>query len=230
VKVLTVAGKDAVVPYIAMERLQGTDLGQILKKRSQLALPEIELIVEHVAAGLDAAHKAGVIHRDLKPSNIFATGDEKNRTWKILDFGASKWTDGEGTLTRDNIVGTPGYMAPEQALGRTVDQRSDIYALGVMIYRLVTGVPAVVPGEVPKMLQEVAYRMPTRPSKVAKVAPQIEAVLAVALAKAPAHRFSSAGELAAAFRAAAAGKHDRAIERRATTILAELAWDTWERR
>ena len=230
VKVLAVAPKDALVPYIAMERLNGIDLAQLLKKRSQLPLAEVEDIVTQVAAGLDAAHKAGVVHRDLKPSNIFATGDASARVWKILDFGASKWHDGEGTLTRDNVVGTPGYMAPEQALGRHVDARSDVYALGVIIYRLLTGVPAVLPGEVPAMLQEVAYKMPAQPSKRAAVSPQLEAVLAVALAKSPMHRFSTAGDLAAAFRAAAAGKTDQAIQRRAQAALADTPWDAWQRR
>jgi eukaryotic-like serine/threonine-protein kinase len=230
VKVLAVAPKDALVPYIAMERLEGTDLAQMLKKRSQLPLPEIEDIVTQIARGLDAAHKAGVVHRDLKPSNIFATGEASARVWKLLDFGASKWHDGEGTLTRDNVVGTPGYMAPEQALGRAVDQRSDVYALGVIIYRVLTGVPAVVPAEVPAMLQEVAYKMPVQPSKRAKVSPALEAVLAIALAKSPMHRFSTAGDLAAAFRAAAAGKVDRAIQQRAQAALADVPWDAWQRR
>ena len=231
VKVLAVAPKDALVPYIAMERLQGIDLAQVLKKRSLLPLAEVQDVVTQVSEGLDAAHKAGVIHRDLKPSNLFATGEGSSRTWKLLDFGASKWHDGEGTLTRDNVVGTPGYMAPEQALGRAVDQRSDVYALGVIIYRLVTGVPAVVPGEVPVMLQEVAYKMPVQPSRRAStITPQLEAVLAVTLAKSPMHRFSTAGDLASAFRAAAAGKLARAIQTRAAAVLADLPWDTWQRR
>lgn len=230
VKVLTVAPKDALVPYIAMERLHGTDLGQILKKRPMLPLPEIEQLVTQIAAGLDAAHEAGVIHRDLKPSNLFATGEGAARVWKLLDFGASKWHDGEGTLTRDNVVGTPGYMAPEQALGRKVDRRSDVYAFGVIIYRLVTGVPAVMPTEVPPMLQEVAFKMPVQPRKRATVSPAIEAVLAIALAKAPEQRFATAGELAAAFRTAVADKLDRAIRQRAQAVLAELPWDAWSKR
>jgi len=190
-------------------------------------LAEIEEIAVHVAAGLEAAHAAGVIHRDLKPSNIFATGEGSARIWKLLDFGASKWRDGEGTLTQDAIVGTPGYMAPEQALGRPVDQRSDVYALGVILYRLLTGVPPVLPGEVPAMLQEVSYRMPIQPSKRASVSPQIEAVLAVALAKAPVHRFATAAELAAAFRQAVAGRVEVAIARRAAFVLADAPWGAW---
>ena len=150
--------------------------------------------------------------------------------WKILDFGASKWRDSEGTLTRDNIVGTPGYMSPEQALGRALDQRSDVYAFGVIIYRLLTGVPAVVPGEVPAMLQEVSFRMPVQPSKRAKVSPEVEAVLAVALAKSPVHRFATASELALVFAEALDGKLDRGIAHRASAILAEMPWGSWQTR
>jgi serine/threonine-protein kinase len=229
VRVVVVAPNDAVLPYIVMERLDGIDLAQLLKKTPILPTPEVVEIVGHVAAGLDVAHGAGVIHRDLKPSNIYATGTTGSRIWKLLDFGASKWRDSEGTLTQDKIVGTPGYMAPEQALGRAVDQRTDVYAFGVLVYRLVTGVPAVVPAEVPAMLQEVSYRMPVQPSKRAKVPEQVEAVLAVALAKVPAQRFATAGELARAFEAAVEGKLERAIIQRAESLLGELPWGRWRR-
>ena len=229
VRVFAVSPPEAVLPYIVMERLAGYDLAQMIKRQGQRSLPEIREIVDHVATGLDSAHKAGIIHRDLKPSNIFATGDGTGRIWKILDFGASKWRDGEGTLTQDNIVGTPGYMSPEQALGRTLDQRSDVYALGVIMYRLLTGVPAVVPGEVPAMLQEVAYRMPVQPRKRADVSPALEAVLAVALAKDPVHRFATAGELAKVFSDACNGNLDRGIAHRAEALLAETAWGAWYR-
>jgi eukaryotic-like serine/threonine-protein kinase len=229
VRVVAVSPPDAALPYIVMERLDGTDLAQLLKKQPMRPLEEIVEIVRHVASGLDAAHKAGIIHRDLKPSNIFATGEGAGRVWKILDFGASKWRDGEGTLTQDAIVGTPGYMSPEQALGRPIDQRSDVYAFGVVLYRLLTGVPAVVPGEIPAMLQEVAYRMPVQPSKRAAVAPALEAVLAVALAKSPVHRFATAGELAHVFADAVEGTLDRGIAHRAEAILADMPWGTWER-
>jgi hypothetical protein len=231
VRVLAVSEPDAALLYIVMERLHGTDLGQLLKQESPRPLAEVRQLLAQVAAGLDAAHQAGIIHRDLKPSNIYATGDGDSRIWKVLDFGASKWDDGEGTLTRDQVIGTPGYMSPEQALGRPVDLRSDVYALGAILYRVLAGVPAVVPGEIPAMLQEVSYRMPVQPSKRADtITPQLEEVLAVALAKSPAHRFSTAGQLAVAFDAAAAGKLDRGIARRAGAILEKAPWGAWENR
>lgn len=102
-----------------------------------------------------------------------------------------------------------------------------MYALGVILYRLLTGVPPVLPGEVPSMLQEVSYRMPVQPSRRATVSSQIEAVLAVALAKTPSHRFASAGELASAFHQAVVGRLDGAITRRAARILVEAPWGTW---
>ena len=230
VRVLAVSSNDAALPYIVMERLDGKDLAQLLKQESPRPLAEARELLRHVAAGLDAAHKAGIIHRDLKPSNIYATGRDDARVWKLLDFGASKWRDGDGTLTEDNIVGTPGYMSPEQALGRAIDQRSDVYALGVILYRVLTGVPAVVPGELPAMLQEVAYRMPVQPSqRVNTLTAEIESVLAIALAKAPVHRFATAGELASVFEDAANSRLDRAISHRAAAVLAETPWGSWDR-
>lgn len=227
VRVYAVSPPDAALPYIVMERLEGTDLAHLLKRQSMRPLEELEEIITHIAAGLEAAHSAGVIHRDLKPSNIFATGEGRARIWKLLDFGASKWRDGGGTLTQDNLVGTPGYMAPEQALGRPVDQRSDVYALGVIVYRLVTGVPPVLPGELPAMLQEVAYRMPIQPSRRATVSTQIEAVIAIAMAKVPMHRFATADDLSNAFREAVAGRLDVAITRRAALLLTGTPWGAW---
>ncbi|HEU0030302.1 MAG TPA: serine/threonine-protein kinase [Kofleriaceae bacterium] len=227
VRVLAISAAGAALPYIVMERLEGSDLGASIKHQPVLALPEIVELVRQIAAGLDAAHGAGVIHRDLKPSNVLGTGEPEHRLWKILDFGASKWTDGDGTLTQDQVVGTPGYMAPEQALREAVDARADIYALGVILYRVTTGIPAVVPGDAPSMLHEVAYRMPMQPSRVAEVPLQIESVLAIALAKQPADRFATAGELATALTHAAAGRLPTTLFERARRILTRTPWGTW---
>jgi len=229
VRVLAVSPRDAALPFLAMERLDGIDLAQLVKQQPVRRLDEVVELATQVAAGLDAAHHAGVIHRDLKPQNLIAVG-AATRTWKILDFGVSKWIDGDGTMSHDRIVGTPGYMAPEQARGEPVTARTDVYALGVIIYRLVTGAPAVIPGDLPAMLHEVVYRVPVQPSRLAEVSAEVEAVLAVALAKAPADRFESAGALAAALAAAAAGRSLEDVGARAAALLARSPWGGWLRR
>jgi tRNA A-37 threonylcarbamoyl transferase component Bud32 len=227
VRVLEVSPREAAVPYIAMERLDGTDLATQIKREPVRPLNEIVELVEQVGAGLEAAHEAGVIHRDLKPANLFATTGPRGRLWKILDFGTARRDDSEGSLTEGHLVGTPGYMSPEQARGAAVDGRSDVYTLGVLVYRLLTGVPAVVPADVPAMLLEVTYRMPAAPSRNATVSRELEAVLAIALAKNPDDRFATATEFAAAFVEAAAGRRDPRIKDRAAKILARTPWGAW---
>ncbi len=226
VRMLEVSPPSAALPYLAMERLHGRDLSDLLKEQPVLGLADVIAIVRAVAAGLDVAHDAGVIHRDLKPANIFAATAGGTVTWKLLDFGVAK-LGGDATLTANSIVGTPGYMAPEQARGVEIDRRADVYALGVVIYRMVTGRPAVLPGEPAAMVHEVVYRMPPRPSSLVELAEPIEAVLAVALAKSASDRFATAGELATALDDAAGGRPSPAIAARAAEILRVGAWGRW---
>jgi serine/threonine-protein kinase len=121
-------------------------------------------------------------------------------------------------------------MAPEQARGDSVDRRADVYALGVIVYRLITGRPAVMPGDVPAMLHEVVFKMPPQPTRIVSVPHQVELVLAVALAKSPADRFASAGELAAALAEAGAGLLSPVVVEAAEAILARAPWGQWLRR
>src|SRR5262249_33625638 len=151
-------------PYMVMERLQGETLGVLLRKRGQLPLPEVVALARSLAAGLGHAHERGVVHRDLKPHNVFLHGPETAARWTILDFGISKLADSNGTLTRELLVGTPAYMSPEQALGHEVDHRSDVFAMGSVLYRALTGQPAFSGEETPRVMFDVAYRMPKRPS------------------------------------------------------------------
>jgi len=230
VQIIEVSPPDATLPYLVMERLDGIDLAAAIKDEPIRPLPEVVELVRQIAAGLDAAHAAGVVHRDLKPQNIFGVGVAGARTWKVLDFGIAKLIDSGATLTHNQVVGTPGYMSPEQARGDHVDARTDVYALGVLAYRLLTGIPAVMPGEVHAMLYEVVNRMPPRPTSLVELPAAVEAVLAVALAKQPAERFGAAGELARALFAAAAGHRDAVLATRAAEILARTPWGHWARR
>ena len=229
VKMIEVSAPGAAWPYLAMERLEGDDLGQLIKRQPVRDVGEVASIVRAVAAGLDSAHDAGVVHRDLKPANVFAAKTPSGVTWKILDFGVSKLFDGDATMTTGHLVGTPGYMAPEQARGEAIDRRADVYALGVVVYRLLTGRPAVIPSDTPQMLHEVVFRMPPQPSSLASVPPQVEAVLAVALAKSADARFATAGEFAAAFAEAAAGFASPPIVDRAAALLRRAPWGQWLR-
>jgi serine/threonine-protein kinase len=225
VRMIEVSPAGTPIPYLAMERLDGIDLAALLKERSVRDLGEVVAIVRSVAAGLDVAHEAGVVHRDLKPANIFRT---RVGVWKILDFGVSKHGD-DATLTGAALIGTPGYMSPEQAKGGAIDRRADVYALGVVAYRSITGRPAVVPGDVAAMVHEVVYKMPPQPSQLVPVTPQVEAVLAIALAKSVDDRFATAGEFATALAEAAADLLPAIVMERASAILRRTPWGHWMR-
>jgi serine/threonine-protein kinase len=202
VRVLDVALAGAAVPYIAMERLHGTDLAARLRATPRLPLDEVVALVAQVAEALEVARRAGVVHRDLKPHNLFL---HQGATWKVLDFGVSKLADGDGTLTGEGIVGTPQYMAPEQATGGAVSHAADVYALGAIAYRCLTGRAPFRGKDLAEVIYQLVHAAPMRPGLLARVAPEVEHALAVALAKAPARRFSSAAAFGAALAAARLG-------------------------
>jgi serine/threonine-protein kinase len=216
---------DGKVPYMAMELLHGEDLARILRRRRVLHGSELDDLVEQVARGLDVAHAAGIIHRDLKPQNLFYAVTAERGVWKILDFGVSTLVSSTGTLTQAAVVGTPGYMAPEQARSQPVDHRCDVFSLGAVIYRAITGRPPFGGTDTPQILFEVVYQMPLRPGDlVPGLSADVDAVLAIALAKRADDRFASAGELAAALSAAVRGHGDPALRRRARALLDHHPW------
>lgn len=213
---------DAKVPYIAMELLEGEDLARILRRRRVLPNNELQDLVAQVARGLDVAHAAGIIHRDLKPHNLFYAS---SGVWKILDFGISTLASSTGTLTQAAVVGTPGYMSPEQARSQPVDLRCDVFSLGAVIYRAVTGRLPFIGNDTPQILFDVVYRMPQRPSEiVTNISSDVDAVLAIALAKQADDRFASAGELADALGAALRGKANPVLRQRAAAIVERHPW------
>lgn len=193
--------------YIIMELLSGQDLAAILRDRTVLSLEDLVKLIDEAAQGLSVLHEAGVIHRDLKPQNLFLTkgSDLDPPTWKILDYGVSKLV-GTGTVTENHLVGTPGYMSPEQAEGKEVDARSDVFSLGAVAYRALTGRRPFSGADLPQILYQVVHGTPVRPRELLPALPkEVETVLAVALAKKPADRYQAARDFAEALRAAALG-------------------------
>ena len=203
VQVFEVSPPDAPVPYIAMERLHGTDLATRLRNENRLPSDELVVLLDHVGRGLEVARAAGVVHRDLKPHNLF---HHQGSVWKILDFGVSKVLDSEGTLTGEGIVGTPQYMAPEQASGGDVTHLADVYALGAIAYRCLTGRSPFKGKDLAELVYQVVHVPPIRPSTLGRVSIAVENVLSIAMAKDPRKRFSSAISFTQAFVAARRGK------------------------
>ena len=218
VRVLGAATPDDPFPYLAMEHLDGLTLGELLHKQTELEPELLAGMIAQLCSALELARAAGIVHRDLKPHNLMRTSDG---TWKILDFGIAMLAH-SGTLTRDKIIGTPAYMAPEQAKGLLVDHRADVYALTAVLYRCLTGHVPFPASHTPAILYLVVNEMPERP----RVSPALESVLALGLAKSPDLRFQSAQELADAVRAAFAGELPEELERRARELLRVTPWHT----
>jgi serine/threonine-protein kinase len=194
--------------FIAMELLEGETLKDFLKSQGRMALELLLPIVGGLAGALAAAHEQGVIHRDIKPSNIFLPArpaislstPEGSELVKLVDFGVAKMS-GERKLTQlGDVVGTYRYTSPEQLIGIEADARADIYSLGVVMYEALAGEPPFPSGTFSTVVEAIvkgAYR-PLR-ELVPDLDPQIEAVIAKAMATDREKRFSTARELSEAF-------------------------------
>jgi WD40 repeat protein len=178
--------EDHGVPFIAMPFLRGEQLEDHLQKEGKLSIPEALRIAKETAEGLAAAHERGLIHRDIKPANIWLEG-ERGRV-KILDFGlARSVAGGESQLTQKGmIIGTPRYMAPEQAAGKPVDSRCDLFSLGCVLYRMTTGQLPFKGSDMMSTLVAVATETPKPPNKLnAEIPPQLSKFILDLLAKEP---------------------------------------------
>lgn len=209
-------------PYLVLELLEGHDLGWHLRRSPALPLQQVVELVEHTAKALSAVRQAGVVHRDLKPANLFLT-DTLPRQWKVLDFGLSKLL-GANSLTKDQAVGTPAYMSPEQVHGKDVDHLADLYALAAIAYRTITGRPPFVGDEIAKVLMDVLTKMPDSPSSFVKIPVEVELVLAIGLAKQKKNRFEKVEELASALRLASTGELDHKTRAKGWALLKQHPW------
>ncbi len=190
--------------YLAMEFLQGMSLSERLKQKPPLDVNEALTIIRQVASGLGAAHEKGIVHRDLKPENIFLAEKFGGTVCKILDFGIAKVLGAEAseriTRTTGAVFGTPHYMAPEQALGASVDHRADIYSLGVILYEMFAGkVPFDASSYVGILTKHVTETV-RPPSEISEreISPAIESLILRAMAKEANARFQSMAEFEAA--------------------------------
>ena len=183
--------------FLVMERLRGRELSTRLIAEGPLSIGDTVRIVQSACDALFAVHQAGIVHRDLKPDNVFLSDESEGRaSVKLLDFGVSKVTGtntGEVSLATQTgaTLGTPYYMSPEQAQGKkTVDHRADIYALGVIIFRMLTGQHPFEDASYPMLVLKICTEPPPRITLYrADVPPELDAIVARMLAKDPAARF-----------------------------------------
>ena len=204
------AGEDRGALYIVMRYVPGSDLHALVKSRGRLPAPRAAAIVAQVAAALDAAHAAGLVHRDVKPANVLLASDDHAY---LSDFGLTRAIDPDVPITDSGRwMGTVDFAAPEQLSGEPVDARSDVYSLGCVLFAALTGGPPFARPTVPATLLAHLHDPPPRPS-ASGVPALFDRVVARALAKEPAARYPSAGDLGRAALAAARGEHVTESER-----------------
>ncbi|MGE5337740.1 MAG: serine/threonine-protein kinase, partial [Gemmatimonadota bacterium] len=188
------AGKTESLAYLAMERLHGRDLHEHLAVGPPMSFRQAAGLVARVADALHYAHKRGLIHRDIKPSNIFLTRDLKP---KILDFGVALAAQSDlDPSHRRQLVGTPNYMSPEQALGKPLDPRSDVFSAGTILYELVTGKRAFDGKTIEDTIAAVIKCAPAAVESLRTDAPpELVRIIRRAMAKSPGDRYQTAGDL-----------------------------------
>jgi serine/threonine protein kinase len=198
-------GHESGVYYIVMEMLEGRTLRTLIEEEGRVVPRRATRIAEQVAEALDYAHQRGFVHRDVKPSNIFI-GDNDHVT--LTDFGIAKAASETQQLTRTGmLMGTPEYMSPEQAEGGTIDHRTDLYALGVVVYQMLVGrVPFT--GTTPHAtLHAVIYETPPPPRRInPDLSADLEAVVLKSVSKQAEARYQSGAELSRALKGAMAGR------------------------
>jgi serine/threonine-protein kinase len=183
-------------PYFSLEFCPG---GSLKRKLAGQPLParQAARLVEMLAEAVEAAHRKGVIHRDLKPENVLVAEDG---TPKVADFGLARFAEGHGHLTAsEGPLGTPSYMAPEQTKGnKEITPRTDVYALGAILYECLTGRPPFLAASLPELIQLINEQEPVPPRRLNPQAPRdLDTIALKCLEKTPARRYQAAADLAA---------------------------------
>jgi serine/threonine-protein kinase len=188
-------GRDASRYYIAMEYLKGISVAELLRQRGPFSLPQALRVLGQVLSALDKVHSAGIIHRDLKPANIMLDEDQRAI---LMDFGLAKPCHDRSVTSGATLIGTPEYMAPELAEGREADFRSDLYAVGIILFEMATGrVPFQGTSAIATLRQHLEKPIPSPRELVPSLPPMLDTVLAKALAKRPDDRYQDIRSLAA---------------------------------
>lgn len=178
--------------YMVLEYVRGETLDEILSRRGALPADEVIPVFSQILDGIDHAHKFGIIHRDIKPANMMLTEDGK---LKVLDFGIARLLGTDRMTRAGNIIGTLEYMSPEQVKGQETDARSDIYALGMMLYEILTGhLPFETENEFELMKMQIEALPPTPRLIKAEIPQLVEEAIMRAIQKNPADRFQTAGD------------------------------------
>jgi len=191
-------GKSGDVAYIAMEFLEGRELRDIMNERGVLPVEQVLDVTAQVALGLQYAHEHGIVHRDVKPSNIMLVRDGHA---KITDFGIARMASSAVRTQTGMVLGSPKYMSPEQVMGKEIDQRSDIFSLGVMLYEMLTGHAPFDGENVNAIMYQTLNVIPAPPNSVSPAVPEmVNFIVAKALAKGLEDRYQNARDFAADLR------------------------------
>lgn len=208
-------GREGEKVYMTMELLEGTDLGTKAESH-RFGVREAVGIVLQVAEALAFAHDRGVVHRDIKPPNIMLVGGGRV---KIMDFGIARMRSSDLKTQTGLMMGTPRYMSPEQVAGRPVDQRSDIFSLGTVLYELLTGTKLFAGADATEIMYNVSHLRPVPPSRINRQVPaMLDLVVAKALEKDADERYQDAHQFAADLRACLSELGGRRAETEPTTI------------
>ena len=197
VEVLDAGERPGGAPFIVLEFLHGESLGDLLRRDGHVEDAFTVPMMARAASALEAAHRAGIIHRDVKPDNLFLVGERgAPYSLKVVDFGMAKLTEASSLSQTGMALGTLAYIAPEQALGDPVDARSDVYGLGVVIYRMATGQLPFDAPEDPKLVAQHLFATPRRPTLLRPALdPRLEAVILNAMRKRPENRYPTMAAL-----------------------------------